>query len=142
MGENPLELWQQRVAIEESYLKLYEDLLNALQTELDESVKDSKYYKAKIEIYQIENEIKAKQYYLTSLKSDKVAQDVDVQMKMHVAKEMGAKILQRARSPLMARGDADLELQGLLKEKHETGTNDWADWIFRINQRLLKLQAH
>jgi hypothetical protein len=142
MDENPITLWEKRVAVEENYLKLYENLVIALQSELDESAQDSKYYKSKIEIYQMENEIKAKEYYLNSLKSDKAMQEVQVAMKMHFAKENSGKVLQKARSPLMARGDANLELQGVLKEKHETDTEDWADWIFRINQILLRLQAH
>ena len=139
MGENIIDLWQQRVDREEMYLDLHRKLLACLVAELPK-LEDSKYWKAKIEIEQVTNDIAAKEHYLNSLKTDKAQQDAARAFKMHLAKEKGTIILQKARSPLM-RGDTALQLQGILKEKHESGTDDWADWIWRINDVLSKTKA-
>lgn len=139
MAQDITQLWEQRIENEEQYLDLHRKLLACLENELP-VLEDSKYWKAKIEIQQIKNDIAAKESYINSLKTDKAQQDAARAFKMHLAKEKGTIILQKARSPLM-RGDTALQLQGILKEKHESGTDEWADWIWRINDVLNKTNA-
>ena len=136
-----IDIWNERVQNEQEYLEMYRNLVECLKSELSEDVKDSKYWDKKINIRQIENEIASKEMYLNSLLNDKAQQEAMVKFKMHLAKEKGSDILRAARNPLMARSNRASELEGILKEKHENGTEAWADWIWRINEVLNKLQA-
>ena len=136
-----IDIWNERVKNEQDYLEMYRSLVGCLKNELSEDVKDSKYWDKKINIRQIENEIASKEMYLNSLLNDKAQQEAMVKFKMHLAKEKGSDILRAARNPLMARSNRANELDGILKEKHENGTESWADWIWRINEVLNKLQA-
>lgn len=141
MESNPIDLWNERVKNEQDFLEMYRNLVECLKNELSEDVKDSKYWDKKINIRQIENEIASKEMYLNSLLNDKTQQEAMVKFKMHLAKEKGSEILRAARNPLMARSNRANELEGILKEKHETNTEIWADWIWRINEVLNKLQS-
>ena len=133
------QLWNQRLKIEQDYLEAYKNLLECLKNELPET-KDSNYWKKVIEIQKTENEIAAKETYINSLLTDKAQQELSMEFKRKLAKEKGILILQKARSPLI-KGDTALQLEGLLKEKHDSGSDSWVNWIWRINEVLNKTLA-
>jgi electron transfer flavoprotein alpha/beta subunit len=139
MGAHKIETWENRLKIADDYLELHRNLLETLEAELPTSI-TSDYWKKRIDIEQLKNDIEAKEYYIESLKKDKLQQDMERLKNREDAESFALEVLKKARSPLM-RGDTKIQLEGLLNKKYEKGTDDWVKWIFRIKEVLDKTNA-
>lgn len=139
MATHTIETWENRLQIAEDYLELHKRLIETLQVELP-TEQNSDYWKKRIEIEQLKNDIQAKEYYIDSLKKDKIEQELKLFQNKESAEQMASEILKKARSPLM-RGDTARQLEGLLKKKHEKGSEDWVKWILRIKEVIDKTNA-
>ena len=125
--------WSMRIEREKLGLgKLYA-LLDAKREHL-KTLSGLAYASLDFEIYQLENEVAAKEQYLENLQDDLERQKAFEAEKLTFATEHSTKVLSKARNVIDPTRKA--KLAPLLAEKYESGSNLWANWIHRIAQEI------
>lgn len=136
--------WQARFDREEEYISLIRELIKAKKDGLNNPayMADNavlfqiKLAETKIEIFDLETNIKAKQHYLESIKQDKAQQEAFMNAKIKFIDENATAILGKARNSITARSDRAKILDTLLSEMPQRETPEWYARIWEINEHV------
>jgi hypothetical protein len=129
--------WQERFEREHEYLTLIEGYRNAKQKALDKAEPDSvEYWQLSIEIFDLDTNIKTKEHYIESMKSDKAQQQAFQDAKMQFIETHSTDILKKARVCIERGTDRATVLEALTKELPHRETSEWYARIWEINEHV------
>lgn len=130
--------WQQRFEREEHYIMLLEKYQAAKHKWLqDRTENDSvEFWQLSIELFDLDNNIKAKQHYIESMKNDKAQQQAFQEAKMKFIEDNSTEILKKARVCIDRKTDRAAVLENLTKEMPERETPQWYARIWEINEHV------
>jgi len=129
--------WQERFEREHEYLTLIEGYKAAKQKALDKAEPDSvEYWQLSIEIFDLDTNIKTKEYYIESMKSDKAQQQAFQDAKMQFIETHSVDILKKARVCIDRKSDRATVLEGLTKDMPQRESSEWYARIWEINEHV------
>ena len=130
--------WQQRFEREEHYIMLLEKYQAAKHKWLqDRTANDSvEFWQLSIELFDLDNNIKAKQHYIESMKNDKAQQQAFQEAKMQFIETHSTDILKKARVCIERATDRATVLEALTKEMPQRETPEWYARIWEINEHV------
>jgi hypothetical protein len=129
--------WQERFEREHEYLTLIEGYKAAKQKALDKAEPDSvEYWQLSIEIFDLDTNIKTKEYYIESMKSDKAQQQAFQDAKMQFIENHSVDILKKARVCIDRKSDRATVLEGLTKDMPQRESSEWYARIWEINEHV------
>ena len=129
--------WQDRFAREHLNVSLIEGYKGAKQKALDKAEPDSvEYWQLSIEIFDLDTNIKTKEHYIESMKSDKAQQQAFQDAKMQFIKTHSVDILKKARVCIDRKSDRATVLEGLTKDMPQRESSEWYARIWEINEHV------
>jgi hypothetical protein len=129
--------WQERFEREHEYLTLIEGYRNSKQKALDKAEPDSvEYWQLSIEIFDLDTNIKTKEHYIESMKSDKAQQQAFQDAKMQFIETHSVDILKKARVCIDRKSDRATVLEGLTKDMPQRESSEWYARIWEINEHV------
>lgn len=120
-----------RIADETAYLDLLTKYLFELKAQALTGLEGAK---LAIEIYELERNIKSKEYFI-----DKLGEDLDNQLKgiddkMQAVQSSSAEVLDKAKKAINNKVRNADAIKALLKEQPQENTDEWYMWIIKIAQ--------
>jgi hypothetical protein len=136
--------WQERLAREQQYISFLIDLKQAKEKKFTDIYQrrnegyDMEILQCElsIEIFDLDTNIKTKEYYIESMKSDKAQQQAFQDAKMQFIENHSTDILKKARVCIERGTDRATVLEGLTKDMPQRETPKWYARIWEINEHV------
>lgn len=125
------ETFNKRIADETAYLDLLTKYLFELKAQALTGLEGSK---LAIEIFELERNIKSKQYFIDKLREDLENQLKGIDDKMQAVQSSSAEVLDKAKKAINNKVRNADTLKALLKEQPQENTDEWYMWIIKIAQ--------